>query len=58
LLGARLPDGGHGGERDMPGKSVKHWNIYHALRRKGFTKEKAARIANAAGRGRKRGKRR
>jgi hypothetical protein len=42
----------------MPGKSVKHWNIYHALRRKGFTKEKAARIANAAGRGRKRGKRR
>lgn len=41
----------------MPGKSVKNWKVYHALRRKGMSKSSAARISNAqAGRG-KRGKR-
>lgn len=30
----------------MPGKSVKNWDAYHALRRKGHDKESAARIAN------------
>jgi hypothetical protein len=31
----------------MPGKSIKNWRIYHALRRKGKSKESAAKIANA-----------
>jgi len=31
----------------MPGKQVKSWNTYHALRKKGHTKQSAARIANA-----------
>jgi hypothetical protein len=31
----------------MPGKSVKNWPKYHALRRKGASKSKAARIANS-----------
>jgi len=31
----------------MPGKSVKNWNKYHALRKKGMSKSKAARITNA-----------
>jgi hypothetical protein len=33
----------------MPGKSVKRWNVYHALRRKGYSKTKSAKIANAKG---------
>lgn len=31
----------------MPGPQVKDWDTYHALRRKGHSKESAARIANA-----------
>lgn len=31
----------------MPGPQVKDWDLYHALRRKGYSKEKAARIANS-----------
>jgi hypothetical protein len=45
----------------MPGKQVKNWRKYHALRRKGMTKSRAARIANSGrggGRKRKKGKRR
>ena len=34
----------------MPGKSVKNWKVYEALRRKGYSKEKSARIANSKGR--------
>ena len=34
-------------EFDMPGKQVKNWDKYHALRRKGYSKESAARITNA-----------
>ena len=37
----------------MPGKQVKNWDQYHALRRKGMTKTKAAKIANSGGKGRK-----
>jgi hypothetical protein len=36
----------------MPGKQVKNWKIYHALRRKGASKTKAAKIANAKGKSR------
>jgi len=31
----------------MPGKQVKNWKVYEALRREGHSKESAARIANA-----------
>lgn len=31
----------------MPGKQVKRWDVYHALRRKGTSKTKAAKIANS-----------
>jgi hypothetical protein len=31
----------------MPGKQVKNWKVYHALRRKGKSKKDAARIANS-----------
>jgi hypothetical protein len=31
----------------MPGKQVKNWKRYHALRREGYSKESAARIANS-----------
>lgn len=31
----------------MPGKQVKNWKQYEALRKKGMSKEKAARIANS-----------
>jgi len=31
----------------MPGKQVKSWPMYHALRKKGFSKRSAARITNA-----------
>lgn len=30
----------------MPGKQVKNWKKYHALRRKGFSKTSAAKITN------------
>ena len=32
----------------MPGKSVKNWPQYEALRKKGFSKSSAARITNAS----------
>lgn len=32
----------------MPGKQVKNWSIYHALRKRGKSKESSARIANSA----------
>lgn len=31
----------------MPGKQVKNWSKYHALRRKGMSKTRAAKITNA-----------
>jgi hypothetical protein len=31
----------------MPGKQVKNWKLYEELRKKGHSKESAARIANA-----------
>lgn len=31
----------------MPGKQVKDWDVYHALRKEGKSKESSARIANA-----------
>jgi hypothetical protein len=31
----------------MPGPQVKDWDVYHALRERGASKEEAARIANA-----------
>jgi len=31
----------------MPGKQVKNWAQYEALRREGYSKESAARITNA-----------
>lgn len=31
----------------MPGPQIKDWDKYHALRRQGMSKEKAARIANS-----------
>lgn len=41
----------------MPGKQVKNWEQYHALRRKGFSKRSAAKIVNAGGGGKsKKGK--
>lgn len=40
----------------MPGKSVKNWRVYEALRRKGYSKTKSAKIANS--RSGRRGKRR
>jgi hypothetical protein len=39
----------------VPGKQVKNWGKYHALRRKGMSKTSAAKIAN---KGKKGGKRR
>ena len=32
----------------MPGKEVLNWDQYHALREKGMSKEKAAKITNAS----------
>ena len=40
----------------MPGKSVKDWDKYHALRREGMSKERAAKIANSPPSHRKRSK--
>ena len=37
----------------MPGKQVKNWNKYHALRRKGMSKTSAAKIANSSSKRRK-----
>ena len=31
----------------MPGKQVKNWPKYHALRKKGYTKKSAAMITNS-----------
>lgn len=31
----------------MPGKQVKNWSVYERLRKRGFSKESAARIANS-----------
>jgi len=31
----------------MPGPQVKDWKLYHKLREEGYSKESAARIANA-----------
>jgi hypothetical protein len=31
----------------MPGKQVKRWDVYHAVREEGASKEKAAKIANS-----------
>jgi hypothetical protein len=33
----------------MPGSKVKNWSVYHALRKKGYSKGRAASIANAPG---------
>jgi hypothetical protein len=41
----------------MPGKQVKNWKQYHALRRKGFSKKRAAKITNASSKKRRRKKR-
>ena len=40
----------------MPGKQVKNWAKYHALRKQGKSKESAARIANAKPKRKKKGK--
>lgn len=32
----------------MPGKQVKDWGKYHALRKKGMSKQSAAKITNAS----------
>jgi hypothetical protein len=42
----------------MPGKQVKNWDKYHALRDKGMSKERAARITNADAGGKPKKKRR
>lgn len=39
-----------------PGKTVKRWDIYEELILKGYSKEKAAKIANSVGRKEKRKK--
>lgn len=41
----------------MPGKQVKNWPQYEALRREGFSKTSAARITNASAKKRKRKRR-
>jgi hypothetical protein len=38
----------------VPGKQVKNWKQYHALRRKGKSKTTAAKIANAGRKKRRR----
>lgn len=40
----------------MPGKQVKNWKQYHALRKKGMSKGKAARITNAHAKRRRKSK--
>jgi hypothetical protein len=42
----------------MPGRQIKNWRMYHALRKRGLSKSSAARITNAkAKRKRKRSRR-
>jgi len=41
----------------VPGKQVKNWRQYEALRRRGLSKQASARIANASARKGKRRKR-
>jgi hypothetical protein len=40
----------------MPGKQIRSWKMYHALRRKGMSKTRAAKITNGRSRGRSRKK--
>jgi hypothetical protein len=35
----------------MPGKEVKNWKMYEALRREGYSKASAAKITNAKSKG-------
>jgi hypothetical protein len=42
----------------MPGKQVKNWAQYHALRRQGKSKSSAARIANSSSKRRKKRRKR
>lgn len=42
----------------MPGPQVKNWKQYEALRAKGMTKTKAAKITNAASKKKRRKKKR
>lgn len=39
----------------MPGRQVKNWRKYHALRRKGHSKRSAAKITNAGKKANKKG---
>ena len=39
---------------NMPGKQVKNWPKYEALRRQGYSKQSAARITNASRKRKKR----
>ena len=39
----------------MPGKQVKNWAKYHALREEGMSKEQAAKTVNAAEKAKKKG---
>ena len=41
----------------MPGKSVKNWKVYEALRDKGYSKTKSAKIANSKAKGKRKGRR-
>lgn len=41
----------------MPGPEVKDWKLYHALRRRGLSKQRAATIANGVASRRKHGRR-
>jgi hypothetical protein len=45
----RIPQRDGRGKRGiaMPGKQIRNWNKYHALRRKGMSKTTAAKIANS-----------
>lgn len=42
----------------MPGPQVKDWDLYERLRAKGYSKGKAARIANSKSKKKKRKRRR
>jgi hypothetical protein len=42
----------------MPGRQVKNWKRYHALRRKGMSKSRAARITNGLHRKKRKRRRR
>lgn len=47
-----------GGGASVPGPQVKNWKQYEALRAKGMTKTKAAKITNAASKKKRRKKKR